>query len=125
MIKACALEVWTAPSFTMHTDTNTRLPFLPLHFLSLDLSLCAHNSELGLKASSKGKGITSWIRKQRCDSKSPEILGDREGLRRHPDRLSLWGQVLSALPYKGCQVWVQTGLEGVVVRRGKSSVGKL
>ena len=115
------MEVWTAPSFTMHTDTKTRLPLLPL---PLGLSLCPHDSELGLKASSKGEGIASWIRKQSDDSRSPEILGDREGLHRHPDRLSLWEQVLSALPYEGCQVWVQTGLEGVVVRRGKSSVGK-
>lgn len=107
----------------MHTDTKARL-LLPLPFLSLGLSLCSHDTEPGLKASSKGKGIASWIRKQRDDSRSPEILGDREGLLRHPDRLSLWGQVLSALPYEGCQVWVQTGLEGVVVRRGKSSVGK-
>lgn len=87
-------------------------------------SLCAHDSELGLKSSYKGKSIASWTRKQRGDSRSPEILGDREGLCRHPDRLSLWGQVLSALPYEGCQVWVQTGLEGVVVRKGKSSAGK-
>lgn len=65
MFEASALEVWTAPSFTMHTDTKTRLPLLPLPSLSLDLSLCAHDSELGLKASSKGEGMASWIRKQR------------------------------------------------------------
>lgn len=60
----------------------------------------------------------------RDDNRSPKLLGDREGLCRHLDRLSLWEQVLSALPYQGFQVWVQTGLEGVVVRKGKSSVGK-
>lgn len=103
----------------MHTKTR-----LSLLLLSLGLSLSAHDSELGLTASPKDKDITSWIRKQRDGSRSPEILGDREGLCRHPDRLCLWGQVLSALPCKGCQVWVQTGLEGVVVRGCKSSVRK-
>lgn len=91
--------------------------------LSLSLSLGLHDSEQSLKVSVKGEDITSWLGEQRGASRSSEILGDREGLLRHPDRLSLWGQVLSALPCEGCQVWVQTGLEGVVVRRSKSSVG--
>jgi len=76
----------------MHTVIKLSLLLLPSHSGHLLVN------PAGLEGFLQGQRHWSWKSQKGDDSRIPEILGEREGWHRHPDRLSLWEQVLSALP---------------------------